>query len=531
MMVARAWGIELEAPDNHSATGILVKAMLHRTLAAEIVEALPSEARIALETLLRHNGPMPWAVFTRKFGGVRVLGAAKRDRERPDLNPTSPAEVLWYRALIGKAFLNLPPEPQEYAYIPDDLLECLPALASDEETPPGRPASPAESAQTIFTSDSILDHATTLLSAIRTGIQSHDLDTSGWNVSIPLLIALLRAAHILQENNLPNPEQARKFLEAPRGEALNMLVRYWMHSTSFNELRLLPGLVLEGEWKNPALEGRQAILELLRQLPTEPWWSLTGFIQAVQERKPDFMRPAGDYDSWFIRKEKSDTYLRGFESWNEVDGAVIRFIITGPLFALGIYDLAAPSLDAEPTAFRPGVWAYDLLNHMSPQGLKEENSPLRVSADGIISLPVLCPRSVRYQVARFCEWEIGKNDEYRYRVTAHSLQRAARQGLRAGQFIMLLRRHHKGPLPSAIVQAVERFDSSGVQVLIQTGTILRVAVPEALEALRRSRAARYLGESFNSTTIQIKPGGESAVRNALAEAGYLAGSNDQELVK
>ena len=86
------------------------------------------------------------------------MGAARRDRERPDLKPSCPGEMLWYRALIGKAFFNLPPEPQEYAYIPDDLLEFLQPLSSQGVQPMGRPASPAETAHLLPASDAILDH-------------------------------------------------------------------------------------------------------------------------------------------------------------------------------------------------------------------------------------------------------------------------------------------------------------------------------------------------------------------------------------
>src|SRR5579859_5992190 len=39
---------------------------------------------------------------------------------------------------------------------------------------------------------------------------------------------------------------------------------------------------------------------------------------AVKEEEPDFQRPAGNYDSWYIRDAQSGEYLRGFESWDRV---------------------------------------------------------------------------------------------------------------------------------------------------------------------------------------------------------------------
>jgi DNA polymerase II small subunit/DNA polymerase delta subunit B len=51
-----------------------------------------------------------------------------------------------------------------------------------------------------------------------------------------------------------------------------------------------------------------------------------------------------------------------------------------------------------------------------------------------------------------------------------------------------------------------------------------VASPDILEALHKTHSARYLGEALSPTTVVVKPGGEEAVRSALAELGYLTSS-------
>ncbi len=70
--------------------------------------------------------------------------------------------------------------------------------------------------------------------------------------------------------------------------------------------------------------------------------------------------------SWFIRRISDEQYLRGFESWDEVDGALIRYLITGPLHWLGLVELAAPSPDSSPQSFRWSTWADALLNGKPP---------------------------------------------------------------------------------------------------------------------------------------------------------------------
>jgi hypothetical protein len=524
-MVAGVWGIELNSPDAYSALPVLVSAMKNRRLAGEVIESLPASARSALQALIGNDGSLPWSLFCRKFGEVRVMGAAKRDRERPDLNPESPAELLWYRALIGKAFFNLPPEPQEFAYIPEDLLEYLQTLGASGPQPLGRPASPIESAHLMPANDRLLDHACTLLAGLRLNPKLDGLATPGWEIPVPVLRSLLLTAGLLDANYAPLPENTRAFLEASRGAALSQMCQAWLSSPAFNDLRtLVPGLLFEGEWNNHPLETRQALLGMLSSLPQDKWWNLASFIAAVRERQPDFQRPAGDYDSWFIRKENSQEYLRGFSSWDEVDGALIRFIITGPLHWLGIMDLAAQSPDEPPAAFRPSAWAAALTLGQPPKGMPAEKDPVVITAAGHLRLTNLTPRSARYLIARFCEWEDEREKEYHYYLTPDSLERARQQGLRISHLASLLKKHAAGPLPPNLIMALERWEQFGEQAGLKKVSLLRVASPDILEALRKTRSARYLGEALSPTTVAVKPGGEEAVRSALAELGYLASS-------
>lgn len=522
-MIAGAWGLDLNAPDAHAALPLLVEALHDAELVREILDVLPQEAIGALQTLSESGNHMTWAMFARRFGDVRNMGQGKRERERPDLKPASNAEILWYRALIGRAFLHFPPaEPQEYAYIPDDLAEYLKPLAT--LTPPllGRPASPGECAVEMPAGDRILDHACTLLAALRLGVKLTDVDDAGWQTPPPVLARLLQCAGLLDSSLQPQPEPVRAFLEGTRPAALALLAQAWMNSPDFNDLRFLEGLKFEGEWENDPLRARQAILNLLSQVTPGQWWSLPAFIAGVKERHADFQRPAGDYDSWFIRRTSDEAYLRGFSSWDEVDGALVSFIITGPLHWLGIFDLASAAPQAAASAFRFTPWANDLWQGAAPSGMAEETGQLKVGSDGRLRVPRLAPRSARYLVARFCRWEGEKDGEYRYRLAPSSLERARKQGLRAAHLIALLRKHAAAPIPPSLIQALERWDKNGTQAALQKTALLQVATPEILAALRKSRAARFLGEQLNPTTVVIRPGGEEAVQAALAEIGFLA---------
>ncbi|MBN1454047.1 MAG: helicase-associated domain-containing protein [Anaerolineales bacterium] len=524
-IVAELWGLELGANETEAAAKELCASLLDPDLLAEITESLPPEAQTALETLAAKNGRIPWAEFTRRFGDVREMGPGKRDREKPHQNPASTAEILFYRALLARAFFNTANGAQEFAYIPDDLYKLMshrdtelqrkdekesPSLGVSvaKNEPLGRPASPVEKAHPLNANDYLLDDATTLLAALRLGIEAPQIQ-----IPIRVVEQLLKAAKIILKSG-PKPEKVKSFLEAPREETLQMLADAWLESDTFNELRQLPGLVFEGEWQNQPAVTRKFLLNLLDAIPEGKWWSLPAFIRDVKARYPDFQRPAGDYDSWFIKRQADGEYLRGFAHWEQVDGALIKYFITGVLFWLGQVELASPEEGAEPTAFRV----------LDVEGLKSkvEDAKLHVSSQGKISVPRLTPRTARYQIARFCEWDGVKVDEYQYRVTPASLKRAIQQGLKVEHLLSLLAKYSAGGIPPVLVKALKRWEANGTEARVQTQVVLRVSRPEVLEELRKSKAARFLGEMLGPTTVVLKDGAQSKVLATLAELGLLA---------
>jgi len=520
-IIAEAWGLELQAPDAETALPLLVAGMSNRLLAQEIIETLPDAARQAVHALLNNQGQLSWSLFCRRFGEVRSLGIGKRDRERPDLHPASPAEVLWYRGLIGRAFFNLPPEPQEYAYIPKDLLALLEPLNIHNAAPAGEPAPEESYAHIIPASLRILADTCTLLAALRSGQPLADVEKSMLAIPAAVLTKLCQAARLIDEAKNPETEQLRVFLEAAPLPALEILVNAWKTSPAFNDLRFTPGLVFEGEWQNAPLQTRTAILSMLEQLPGDEWWSLPAFNQAVYERQPDFQRPAGDYDSWFIRKAGSDTYLRGFSSWEDVDGALLNFIICGPLHWLGMVDLAASQPGAAPEAFRPSQWSGLLWQGRPVTEPPAYNGSIKINRDGHIRISSQTARAARYQISRFCNWENLKNDTYHFQITPASLENAAKQDLKPAHLLAYLNRLPDVLIPPSFLKALNRWEQHGTQTALENATLMGADSPEMITALQKSPAARHISEVLNSTTVLIKPGQLAKVRAALIEMGYL----------
>jgi hypothetical protein len=245
---------------------------------------------------------------------------------------------------------------------------------------------------------------------------------------------------------------------------------------------------------------------------------LPAFIRAIKGKYPDFQRPAGDYDSWFIKRLSDGAFLRGFASWDEVEGTLIRYLITGPMFWLGVVELARPEGNEIVTAFRVNV----------RQVTSDEKGKVTISSNGRISVPRLVPRAARYLIARFCEWDDAKSDEYRYHVTTGSLKKADEQGLKVGQLLSLLARNAAFGVPPAFVRALKRWEINGTEARVEIQTILRVTRPEVLEELHKSKAGRFLGERLGPVTVVVKTGAQFKVLAALTELGLLADEVHEE---
>ena len=525
-IIAEFWGLELDSITAEEAREELSASLLDAELATELIDALSPQADTAIRALVEEVGRIPWVTFARKYGDIREMGPGKRDRERPHLKPSSTTETLFYRGLLARAFFETEKGSQEFAYIPDDLLELLNNIFYDEDEEQkevqkepsnepimvtetlGRPASPGEHGRELLADDSILDDATTFLAALRMG---KPMVSARSRTTLSVVQNLLASAKLIKDD-VPQADRVKTFLECPRSEALKIIQAAWLESNSFNELRLMPTIVCEGEWRNEPHETREFLLNLLDAVPDDKWWSLGALVRDIKQKYADFQRPAGDYDSWFIKRTSDGQYLRGFSCWDQVDGALIKFFITNILHSLGQVDLSIADGATEATAFRVA----------SLESAKEESGKISISSNGKISIPNNAPRVIRYQVSRFCEWDESRNGEYKYHITTSSLSKAKEQGLRAEHLLALLTKHTDAGIPPSLARALKRWEVNGVEARVQTQVILKVSKPEILEEMRKSKAAKFLGEVLSPTTVVVKGGAIQKVLEALAELGLLA---------
>ena len=546
-IIADRWDVDLETLDRREAAEFLSGTMLDPDRAAAEWARLTDGERGALQTLLgAPDHKMPEAQFERLFGEIRQMGPGRREREKPHLNPISIAEALFYRGLIARAFDQSRTGVQPFIYVPPDLAAVLPVhetgfdlTASDEREayiPDGLEPAQIEPATT-----ALVDDLTTLLAYLqvkRVTVSKGSLaerirrDLAPYwlgehdPAAVALLISLAGGLGLVATEDRtfrPVPAQARRWLEETRPRQVRALAEAWRDSTLFNELWFTPGLEPEETgWRNDPLLARQTVLTFLEMVPPEGWWPVDELIALVKEEEPDFQRPAGDYDSWYIRDAATGEYLRGFESWDQVDGAVLRFILTGPMHWLGLVDRG----DGEALC-RLTAYGRALCGSADWPDPAEDRPRLTVQSEGTILVPRMASRYERFQLARITEWGPA-GDPFEYRLSATGLQRAAEQDVPVDAIKAFLQRTSGERLPESVERLLDRWAQRGdAEVWLSRPVVLRTTAPEMLQSiLETPELRRFLGAQLGPTAVIVREGQAQPLADALYQHGIMVDSDE-----
>lgn len=533
LAVAELWGLDLDSGDAASAATRLAEYMRQPDVVEEIIESLSPQTMGALREILEHGGRIPVADLSLQHGQIRRMGPAKRDREKPWRSPQSSVEALWYRGIIATAFANTPSGPREFFFVPSDLRPLLPFALKPTDPVLGSPS--ALPVQTSNTGFSCVHDATTLLAALRQSpveniahfrsrlpyLSRHLIQPERWEFLITLLLEM---KIVTPEPLQPLPDSTRAFLEAPLESGRRQLYQAWMASKGWNDLAHVPGLQLAGgSWPNDPVASRQSLLHFMERIPVDIWWSLDRWVKSIRQWQPSFQRPGADFDSWYIQSDTGGEILSGAAHWDQIDGALLRFWITGPLYWLGLTELGYLSEREHPDTFRlrhaigdPTNLAGQTTNGLPSQTSVQINpqAEIRVSFDG--------SRVARYQIARIGEWLGIEDGRYVYRLSPRSLETAAEQGVTHEHILGLFEKFAKPPIPPSVLGALERWSHKGVEARLEKAILLRLKDAALVEELLAHKAtARYLDKRLGETTFKLNPQQASQLMDQAARLGIL----------
>ena len=555
-VIANRWDFDLATSDKASAATRLAGAMRTAERVQDVWSRLDDDQRRALQTILGSGGKMPGPMFERLFGKVRMMGSDRLEREQPYLQPTSLAEALYYRGLIAFGLnSSAKGNPQPFAYVPTDLLPLLPTKQTgyDLSEPPApapiEAAAQPEPGHVRIADTALVDDMATFLAYC----QSNSVlpSDSGGLLTLPaevqqqlkaqflglassariaLLLALSADLNLcaVQEGAWRPLPTARQWLEQRRAEQVRILAEAWQRSTTYNELLYLPGLKVEisAGWPNDPLLARQVLCDSLDDVPLNQWWSVDDLIDTIKEVEPDFQRPNGDYDSWYLREatptgSTPGQYLRGFDTWDRVEGAQLRFILVGVMNTLGLIDSAEQGRVCRLTAYGRA-----LIGATGWPQAPGDQPALTLSADGMARVPRAASRYDRVQLARFADW-VESGDPFVYRISPNSLARAGNQHVSASHVASFLQRISHDAVPAPLMRLVETWAQSGTQpATLERLIVLRTPSAEVLTTIQEMPALRrFLAATLGPTAVAVRAERWPELLTALQAQGIAVDSD------
>lgn len=542
--IARFWDIDPTESHQREAALELAEGMSRAERIADVHGALLEEETRALDALLASDGQMPDRIFTREWGEIRPMGPGKMERERPWEELVSPAEGLWYKGFLFRSFEQGPDGTYEAVFVPPEMRAHLPTADPADSEMALEPV--PEPTALLSLGDRLADDACTLLSYVQNE-RPRLVKGEDWpRVHRKRLLQQLRVAQPRCLQFLTHLARRLGWLAADEADRLRLqpepvtiwlkesafhqqqtLVEAWRDDSTWNDLFQVRSLQPEdtGAWHNDPLRARKAILSHIAVCAPNQWYRLQDFVAGMKQLDPDFQRPTGDYESWYIRDRHSGEYLAGFESWEAVEGRLIRHVITRPMTWLGLVELGSHEREwldrpsPSPAAFRVTTLGAALLGFAEPVSTPLGRGP-RLRTGFEVFVPAT-RRYERFQIARIAEWA-RSGDCFTYRLTPESLERARGQGISVPRVLEFLDETTDGLTPRVLKAALSRWAARGTEAWLERPVLLRLGSEELMSRAVSSRHVGHLiQERLGPTTALVRERDWHQVVAGLRELGLL----------
>jgi hypothetical protein len=514
------WGVrQTKGSTPDSLIHNVAEAMITPDRVDAVWALLSDRERGALQTLLGAKGGshMPWEMFRALHGEIRDMGEGAVQREKPHIQPKTVSEGLYYRGLIGRSFDNSAAGTRRVVYVPSDLVSLLINMGTSYDNlpddagtfPPDAEASGALAVEALpdppqfrAADTSLIDDLTTLLAYIQLqlpALEDRALTAPDAEALLPFLLHddparfrfLVRVGiaagliEVQESKAVPKRAEVRRWLGLSRAEQVKSLAEAWRGSRDLIDLWHVPGLeVNRAAGTMPSYDAAAAravfISLLVEYIPREAWWSLDDFIHIVYANHSDFQR--ADFNSWYIQSATGGK-LRGIENWESVEGALLDYWITGPLYWLGLVDLSDETT-------RLSAYGRGFLNLTAFPTPPDPQDKISIQPDGTLLISRRVSRTDRFTAARFTTWVSGAslsaNTPYAYRLDAPGLRRAGEQGITAGQIAAFLSRTagDDKPLPPSVAKLLEKLQLAPVSgATLQRALVLRTTAKETLDLI------------------------------------------------
>ena len=328
---------------------------------------------------------------------------------------------------------------------------------------------------------------------------------------------------------------ADTFFALPLLERARRCYRLWLETSFWNELIYLPDVVVRPApaalepAHEEAVRARQMVIQRVLRVQPEVWHELPTFVARTKLYVPYLLFPR-QYGSrvdrysvgsnpygWDFRLRRG--WLTHREGWHLVEGAVIRAIVSGPLYWLGLTEV---NDQAHPDAFRLAR-GFALITSEHPMDF-EEPPWGRLIVQPNFELVALAPVSEAFLVNldRFAE-RVRLEHIAQYRLTRASVTRAIQLGLHANAIQEILEQAAGGEIPQNVRYSLMEWERQARRIELWRGvTLLEVDDASLLDALFNDEETRPLmGRRLAPLLAEVATDQISSIQENLWQHDYL----------
>ena len=534
--LGRIWAVDPPAQNRNALADRLATEMTQPHKVLDVLSLLSTEERAALSEVAGAGGAIRAHLLYREHGIIRPLGPNPMRRLAPWDKPETATEGLYYRGLLFRTYDVLDEYHGEVLFIPPQLMAVLPPMARkipaftvDSARTPTLIQSDGDAlSQDILTTLAFLrrhcvpSHRSRLLSGEQNRLLSQRWygEMSGERLEFTRRL-LQRTRFVRNRLGCMRPEMgARDWLRASEVERKRALLDAWQDDPKAHELRWVKGIRCESTgWRYDAPASRRTVVSYLALCSADNWISISSFTAGVKHVNVDFLRPNGDYNSWYIRDAVTNEYVTGYENWDRVEGALIRHLIVGPLRWLGIVALGSDDT-GDPYCFQVTRAGAELMN-LQPMAEPDIGPPpATLGNDFVVRVHAQTNLYDRYQLERFADWVCGART-IDYHVNKRSIWRALEDGIEIEQILAFLRRVTGRTLPPKQAYELRSWSSAYGKLTVRRVVLLQTQDEETMRVLRSSpQLSPLLGPLLNPLTSQVDEDSWDEVIAVVKSLGY-----------
>ena len=274
----------------------------------------------------------------------------------------------------------------------------------------------------------------------------------------------------------------------------------------------------------PATTRRRALAALALACPPGVWVGLTEIVAAVHQADPAFLR-APDAPRWEIVDLLTGRDLAPARYWDQVEGTLLRYLVTGPLHWLGCISLGyTPG-----SGTADGVPAYCALTGLGAYLWGIATSPwtppalehLVIQPNFEVVVPFHADLGAALRLERLAE-PVQSGPVRVYRLTRDRFYAALDAGGTVEDLLAFLAQASDAPLPQNVAYTLRDWAGQYGRVCLEPATILRTRDEILMQELRASRRiAPLLGEPLAPTIQLVAEENLPALVGRLREDGYM----------